>query len=126
MMVLAGQYQQGDAYETLTEERSEELSSPLGLGLEPDSEGPPFVPMVSNARCWKGRVLTYVALLMAWGEGLSLTDRFGTARAVVREMFPAWSRVGQTYQGFIKALLLQGRGLVEGLGVGLGCSTRGR
>jgi hypothetical protein len=64
-------------------------------------------------------VLTYVALLMAWIEGVSLTDRFQAARAAVREMFPSGKAPGKTYQGLVKALMLQGAWLLDHLSVRL-------
>jgi hypothetical protein len=60
-----------------------------------------------------------VALLMAWIDGISLMDRFQAARAAVREMFPSLKAPGKTYQGFVKALMLQGAWLLDHLAVRL-------
>jgi hypothetical protein len=122
MLVLAGRHQQGDHYETLNQERPEELSSSPGVGLEVIFQDPPFAPdseQVSLARKWSPKLLACVALLLSWIEGVSLTDRFWAARAAVAEMFPSLPRVGKTYQGLIKALLLHGAWLLDWLAVRL-------
>jgi len=58
----------------------------------------------SNAKSWKPWRLMVAALLMAWHEGSSLSEKFTGTRIVMRELFPR-TRLGETYQGFIKALL---------------------
>lgn len=50
---------------------------------------------------------------MAWGVGSTLLDRFGNAREAITGMFPSRRRVGGTYQGFVKQLLLLGGRLLE-------------
>jgi len=58
----------------------------------------------SNAKRWKPWRLMVAALLMAWHEGSSLSEKFAGTQIVMRELFPR-TRLGKTYQGFIKALL---------------------
>ena len=111
MLVLARHQRQGDPYETLTEERSEELSSHLGHGLEWNSLCPPFAPVPGGgpqARHWKPLLLIWTALLMAWDGGVTLAEQFASARAAVTEMFPSRRRVGKSYQGFVGAMALSG------------------
>jgi hypothetical protein len=81
---------------------------------------------------WVERLLVVCAILMAWGEGQTLVDRFTAARACVVKMFPTRRRPGGTYEGFIAALEkvswgLLGlvaehlRGLVRGAAAAGGC-----
>jgi len=58
-------------------------------------------------------MLVYAAVLMAWSSGQSLLDRFTEARGCLDEMFSSRRRVGRTYQGFIKQLMLHGSVLLE-------------
>jgi len=50
---------------------------------------------------------------MAWGDGLTLLDRFVGAREAITGMFPSRRRVGETYQGFVKQLQQLGSRLLE-------------
>jgi len=58
-------------------------------------------------------MLVYAAVLMAWSSGQSLMERFSEARSCLDEMFSSRRRVGRTYQGFIKQLMLHGGVLLE-------------
>jgi hypothetical protein len=60
-------------------------------------------------------MLVWTALLMAWDGGASLAEQFASARACVTRMFPSLKRVGGTYQGFVKAMALQGALLLDRL-----------
>jgi hypothetical protein len=116
MLVLAGQYRQGELYETLKDERTDIVSSQFGWRLETNSASPLFSsdagPKCPQRR-WVGFLLAYVALLMAWDHGASLKDRFESARACVTEMFPSRRRVGKSYTGFVSALALSGAVLLD-------------
>jgi hypothetical protein len=68
-----------------------------------------------KANCWVGWRLMLMALLMAWHGGKSLAEKFDGSRLVLREMFPR-TRLGKTYQGFIKALLLNSYPLLDCMG----------
>ena len=50
---------------------------------------------------------------MAWGVGSTLLDRFTDARETITAMYPSRRRVGVTYQGFIKQLLVLGDQLLK-------------
>jgi hypothetical protein len=116
MLVLAGQYRQGELYETLKEERTDIVSSQFGWHLETNSASPLFSSDAGPKRPlrrWADFRLAYMALLMAWDGGVSLTERFGSARACVTEMFPSLRRVGKTYSGFVNALALSGAVLLD-------------
>lgn len=58
-------------------------------------------------------MLVYAAVLMAWSSGQSLMERFSEVRSCLDEMFSSRRRVGRTYQGFIKQLMLHGGVLLE-------------
>jgi len=58
-------------------------------------------------------MLVYAAVLMAWSGCQNLRDRFEEARGCLDEMFSSRRRVGRTYQGFIKQLMLYGGVLLE-------------
>jgi hypothetical protein len=60
-------------------------------------------------------LLAWTALLMAWDGGASLGEQFASARAAVGRMFPFLRRVGKTYQGFVKALAIDGAFLLDRL-----------
>jgi hypothetical protein len=115
MLSLAGQHVQGDRYETLKEERPDEVSTHRGRRLEANAAGPPFSPDAKRpwpCRRWLPRLLTCFAILMAWDSGPTLTDRFASSRLVIHEMFPSLPRVGGTYQGFAKAIRRYGARLL--------------
>jgi len=114
MLVLAGHYQQGDPYETLKDERSEELSSLVGRRHEGISAGPPFSFFAKTPGLrWAARMLVFAAILMSWDEGATQVGRFTHARKALTAMFPTRRSVGKTYQGFIKRLLPLGERLLE-------------
>lgn len=69
-------------------------------------------------------MLACTALLIGWIDGSCLADRFEAARAALAEMFPHLPRVGRTYQGFIKALLLNGARLLDVLVMRLRAAMR--
>ena len=54
---------------------------------------------------WTSRLLTMVAIFMAWGVGRSLKDRFEQARDALVGIYPSRKRPGQTHEGLSKALL---------------------
>lgn len=53
---------------------------------------------------WSAWLLALGAILMAWDSTPSLTARFDSVRATLRELFPK-KPLGDSYQGFIKALM---------------------
>jgi hypothetical protein len=107
MLVLAGQHRQGDPHETLTDERSEELSSMVGGRYERISTGPPFSFLAKTPGLrWGARMLVFVAVLMSWDDAATLGARFRRARRAVTAMFPTRRTVGTSYQGFLKRLLV--------------------
>ncbi len=119
MLVLAGPHRQGDSYETLTEERSEELSSFAEESLEPIHFGPPFAPAPEQQtkwRRWRPQLLVWTAVLMAWDGAETLAEQFASARAEVITLFGSCKRPGKTYQGFIAAMAVWGDWLLERLG----------
>lgn len=59
---------------------------------------------VRSTATWTPRMLAVAALLWATGEETNLTDRFATARKIVRKIFRWQSPPGETYQGFVKML----------------------
>jgi hypothetical protein len=61
----------------------------------------------SNAKRWIPWRLMVAALLMGWDKGPSLSEKFDSVRIVMGQLFPC-TRLGHTYQGFIKALLMAG------------------
>jgi hypothetical protein len=65
-----------------------------------------------KAPCWVGWRVMLMALLMAWDGGGSLGEKFEDAWLVLRELFPR-TRLGGTYQGFIKALLANSYPLLD-------------
>jgi hypothetical protein len=65
-----------------------------------------------RAKCWVGWRLMLMGLLMAWHGGPSLQEKFSGSRLVLRQMFPK-TRLGKTYQGFIKALLARSAVLLD-------------
>lgn len=106
MLMLSGHQHEGDSYETLKDERTEELSSVVGGRHERIFAGPPFSfwAKASGLR-WGARLLVFVAILMSWDDAATLGARFGRARRAVTAMFPTRRTVGKTYQGFIRRLL---------------------
>jgi hypothetical protein len=54
---------------------------------------------------WTARLLTTVAILMAWSSLPALLDRFGQARAAVVDVYRTRRRPGRSAEGFFKALV---------------------
>ena len=61
-------------------------------------------PRQDSAVRWTLPYLVYQAILMAWDDGQTQTDRFTHALEVVVDVFWSRRRPGNTYQGFIKVL----------------------
>lgn len=68
--------------------------------------------VAAKAKCWVGWRLMLMALLMAWDDGRSLGQKFDGSWLVLRELFPR-TRLGGTYQGFVKALLVYSYPLLD-------------
>ena len=68
-----------------------------------------------GGRAWKVWPLVLGGVLMAWQEGRTLADKFAGTRVALRGLLPT-AKLGGTYQGFVKALLLHSAGLLELLG----------
>jgi hypothetical protein len=75
--------------------------------------------LIDRTRRWSDRLLVVVALLMHWGGGESLAERFRLARACVVEMHPTRRRPGVGYNGFVDRLLRHNPRLLETLCVAL-------
>jgi hypothetical protein len=58
---------------------------------------------VHAAACWTPQRLTWVATIMAWDEGQTLTTRFEDACAAARQAHRHWT-LGTSYSGFADAL----------------------
>jgi Transposase DDE domain len=58
---------------------------------------------VGQATFWKPQRVTWVALLMAWGEGQTLGARWDQAGEVATKLHPRW-RLGESYSGYTQAL----------------------
>lgn len=69
---------------------------------------------VGRATHWKPLRIAWVALLMAWDEGQTLTTRWDHAREAVTELHPHWS-LGESYSGFTRALIRLSTGLIPAL-----------
>jgi hypothetical protein len=61
---------------------------------------------------WSAWLLALGAILMAWDHTPSLTARFDSVRATLRELFPK-NPLGKSYQGFIKALMKHSPALLD-------------
>ena len=55
---------------------------------------------------WTPRLLVWAALLMVWEPGGTLAERFAQTYATLVALFPGKRRPGQSYQGFLKALIV--------------------
>lgn len=91
---------------------------PLAEALSPILSAPPFAlapDATHRPRRWQPLLLVWTALLMAWDGGASLAEQFESARTAVTAMFPWRPRVGQTYQGFVRAMGLWGAALLDRL-----------
>ena len=106
MLMLSGHQPEGDSYETLRDERSEELSSLVGGRHERIFAGPPFSVFARTPGLgWVARMLVLAAILVSWDDAPTLRERFSRARSSVTKMFGPRRKLGKTYQGFIKRLL---------------------
>jgi hypothetical protein len=63
-----------------------------------------FAALDTGGWAWSAWMLALGAILMGWDSTPSLTARFDSVRATLRELFPK-KRLGGSYQGFIKALM---------------------
>ena len=63
-----------------------------------------FAALETGGWAWSAWMLALGAILMAWDSTPSLTARFDSVWATLRELFPK-KRLGESYQGFIKALM---------------------
>jgi len=63
-----------------------------------------FAALETGGWAWSAWMLSLAAVLMVWDSTPSLTARFDSVRATLRELFPK-KPLGGSYQGFIKALL---------------------
>lgn len=59
---------------------------------------------VGQAIFWKPQRVAWIALLMAWDEGQTLTTRWEHACEAVNKIHPLW-RLGDSYSGFTQALV---------------------
>jgi hypothetical protein len=63
-----------------------------------------FEALETGGWAWSAWMLALGAVLMVWDSTPSLTARFDSVRATLRELFPK-KPLGDSYQGFIKALV---------------------
>ena len=63
-----------------------------------------FAALETGGWAWSAWMLALGAILMVWDSTPSLTARFDSVRATLRELFPK-KPLGDSYQGFIKALV---------------------
>ena len=63
-----------------------------------------FAALETGGWAWSAWMLALGAVLMVWDSTPSLTARFDSVRATLRQLFPK-KPLGGSYQGFIKALL---------------------
>ena len=69
---------------------------------------------VGRATHWKPRRVAWIALLMAWDEGQTLTTRWDHAGQAVTKLHPHW-RLGESYSGFTRALIRLSPALIAAL-----------
>jgi hypothetical protein len=69
---------------------------------------------VGQATHWKPQRVAWVALLMAWDEGQTLTTRWDHAGQAVTKLHPHW-RLGESYSGFTRASIRLSAGLIPAL-----------
>jgi hypothetical protein len=72
----------------------------------------PLLPKDGRTR-WTSLLLVLTALLMSWGSGSTLQDRFEAARGCVLRWYPGRRRPGASYEGFIARLRRKGRPLAR-------------
>lgn len=63
------------------------------------------LPLTARARRWSDRLLVLGAVLMCWGAGPTLHDRFALARSCLVQLYPTRKRPGGGYGGFIDSLV---------------------
>ena len=63
-----------------------------------------FEALDTGGWAWSAWMLALAAIFMAWDSTPSLTARFDLVRANLRQLFPK-KPLGESYQGFIKALM---------------------
>ncbi|MBE3097354.1 MAG: IS4 family transposase [Planctomycetes bacterium] len=71
-----------------------------------------FAALDTGGWAWSAWMLALGAVLMAWDSTPGLTARFDSVRAALRELFPK-KPLGQSYQGFIKALMKHSPALLD-------------
>jgi len=84
----------------------------------------PLWPALDAGAGWSALALCLCSVLMSWDPAPTLAQRFESALAVLDRALPRRRRVPRTYQGFIKALCMRGRGLPARLAAHLGTLTR--
>jgi len=70
------------------------------------------LPLIEVGRAWSDRILVTCAVVMACVAGPTLAGRFDAARAAVVAMYPSRKRPGETYAGFVDALVARGSALL--------------
>ena len=78
----------------------------------------------SKNRRWTDRLLFFTAVVMGWQVASTLQEAFEQAAEVVTKMYPSLRRVGQGYEGFIKALRRQSSRLLAWVSQALRESVR--
>jgi hypothetical protein len=73
-----------------------------------------FWALDTGGRAWSAWRLALGAILMAWDSAPGLMARFDSMRVTLRELFPK-KPLGNSYQGFIKALMKHSPDLLEAL-----------
>lgn len=63
-----------------------------------------FAALDTGGWAWSAWMLVMGAILMAWDSTPSLTARFDSVRATLRQLYPK-KPLGESYQGFIKGLM---------------------
>ena len=73
-----------------------------------------FGALNTGGWAWSAWMLALGAILMAWDSTPGLVARFDSVRATLRELFPK-KPLGESYQGFIKALVKHSPALLDAL-----------
>jgi hypothetical protein len=71
-----------------------------------------FATLDTGGWAWSAWMLALGAILMAWNSTPGLTARFDSVRATLRELFPK-KPLGDSYQGFVKALMKHSPALLD-------------
>lgn len=82
------------------------------------------LPALACGTGWSALSLALCSILMSWDAAPTLGQRFESARAVLDAALPRRRRTPRTYQGFIKAIMARGLGLVPALAAHLRGLTR--